>query len=72
MPRKVPDHRQYFCTRCAKSTRWELQIERGVYLCVGDNQFHPERKAYGCGREVLIESFYCKIRQNENLEGFPE
>lgn len=51
--------RHEFCSKCGRTTRWELQTREAdpVYVCMGEDQRHPELRVHGCKREVAATIF---------------
>lgn len=53
------DRRAYCCV-CKASTVW--RHESNVYVCVGDDEKHPERRVHGCGTKVAEDKFQIRKR----------
>ncbi len=53
-----------YCCKCKNSTVWTLEGE--TYVCVGDDEKHPERRAHGCGTVVSASEFRLKDKKNDN------
>ncbi len=51
--------RQEYCSKCARTCRWELQQRESgaVYVCMGNDERHPEMRVHGCKREVDANVF---------------